>query len=103
MGINDKQNKGIISELVALAYLAGLPDTIVFQAIGNIGPIDIISYNVVTKEYINYDVKTVSIRKNKTYNCKAGSRINRSPSKKQKDLQVKILYVYDDGRVKIQD
>jgi Na+/H+-translocating membrane pyrophosphatase len=43
MGINDKQNKGIISELIALAYLARLPDTIVFQAIGNIGPIDISS------------------------------------------------------------
>jgi hypothetical protein len=70
MGINDKQNKGIISELVALTYLAGLPDTIVFQAIGNIGPIDIISYNVVTKEYINYDVKTVSIRKTKPTTAK---------------------------------
>jgi hypothetical protein len=32
MGTNDKQNKGIISELVALTYLARLPNTIVFQA-----------------------------------------------------------------------
>lgn len=100
MGINDKHNKGIISELVALAHLARLPDTIVFQAVSGVGPIDIVTFNVKTKEYINYDVKSVSVRKNKTYGCRAGSRINRSPSKKQKDLNVKILYVYEDGRVK---
>jgi hypothetical protein len=31
------------------------------------------------------------------------ARINRCASKKQKDLNVKILYVYEDGRVKVQD
>jgi len=103
MGINDKHNKGIISELVALTYLARLPDTIVFQAVHGVGPIDMVSYNVKTKEYINYDVKSVSIRKSKTYGCNKGTKINRSPSKKQKDLMVKILYVYDDGRIEIQD
>ena len=100
MAINDKHNKGIISELVALAYLARLPDTIVFQAVSGVGPIDIVTYNVKTKQYINYDVKSVSFRKNRSYGCREGTRINRSPSKKQKDLQVKILYVYEDGRVK---
>jgi hypothetical protein len=103
MGINDKHNKGIISELVALAHLARLPDTIVFQAIHGVGPIDIVTYNVKTKEYINYDVKSVSYRKSKSYHNKTGDRINRSPTKKQKDLKVKILYVYEDGRVKVQD
>ena len=100
MGINDKHNKGIISELVALAHLARLPDTIVFQAVSGVGPIDIVTYNVKTKEYINYDVKSVSFRKNRSYGCKEGTRINRCASKKQKDLKVKILYVYEDGRVK---
>ena len=100
MGINDKHNKGIVSELVALTYLARLPDTIVFQAVSGVGPIDIVTFNVKTKEYINYDVKSVSFRKNRSYGCREGTRINRSPSKKQKDLQVKILYVYEDGRVK---
>ena len=103
MGINDKHNKGIVSELVALTYLARLPDTIVFQAIHGVGPIDIVTYNVKTKEYINYDVKSVSFRKNRSYGCREGTRINRSPSKKQKDLQVKILYVYENGRVEIQN
>jgi hypothetical protein len=103
MGINDKHNKGIVSELVALTYLARLPDTIVFQAIHGVGPIDIVTYNVKTKQYINYDVKSVSFRKNRSYGCKEGTRINRSPSKKQKDLQVKILYVYENGRVEVQN
>jgi hypothetical protein len=35
--------------------------------------------------------------------AKKGTRINRCASKKQKDLNVKILYVYEDGRVKVQD
>lgn len=103
MGINDKHNKGIISELVALTYLAKLPDTIVFQAIHGVGPIDIVTFNVKTKEYINYDVKSVSFRKNRSYGCKEGTRINRCANKKQKDLNVKILYVYEDGRIKIQN
>ena len=100
MGINAKQNKGVISELIALAYLAKLPDTLVFQVIGGVGPIDIITYNIKTKKYTNYDVKTATYRKAKSYNNKKGDIINRSPSEKQKDLKVKILYVYEDGRVK---
>jgi len=49
---------------------------------------------------INYDVKTVSYRKSNTkYAHKKNDRINRSPSKIQKDMNVKIVYVYDDGRV----
>jgi hypothetical protein len=40
MATNHKQNKGIISELVALTYLSKLPDTIVFQAVCSVGPVD---------------------------------------------------------------
>jgi hypothetical protein len=39
-----------------------------------------------------YDVKSVSYRKTKSYNCKPGDTINRSVSKKQKLLGVKIYY-----------
>lgn len=103
MNINHKQNKGIVSELVALTYLAKQPNTLVFQVIGGVGPIDMVTYNIKTKEYINYDVKSVSYRKTQCSFSKPGDKIYRSPSKKQKDLKVKILYVYEDGRVKIQN
>jgi hypothetical protein len=73
----------------------------VFQAVCNVGPVDVITFNTKTKEYTNYDVKTVSYRQNPTHHNKKGDRINRCASKKQKDLNVKILYVYEDGRVKI--
>ena len=67
-----------------------------------VGPIDIITFNIKTKEYHNYDVKTVSYRKSATkYAHKKNDRINRSPSKKQKTLNVKIVYVYEDGKILI--
>jgi hypothetical protein len=39
-----------------------------------------------------YDVKSVSRRKTQSYNCKPGDTINRSVSKMQKSLGVKIYY-----------
>lgn len=99
MPINYKHLKGISSQLLAANYLAHKPNTLVFTPIGGIGPIDIVVYNTKTKEYINYDVKTVSLRKTQTYRCKAGSRINRSPSNKQKELNVRIIYVSEQGNV----
>jgi len=97
--MHKKQRKGIVSELLAYAYLAKNPDIIVFKPIGGVGPIDIVTYNIKTKEYTNYDVKTVSLRKKQTHRCKAGSRINRTPSKRQKELSVKIIYVTEQGDV----
>jgi len=91
--MNRKQVKGITSQLLAYNYLLKQPNTIVFTPLDGVGPIDIVTYNTKTKEYKNYDVKTVSLRKHKTYRCKAGSRINRTPSKLQKDLNVEIIYV----------
>jgi hypothetical protein len=43
-----------------------------------------------------FDVKSVSRRKTKSYNCKPGDTINRSVSKKQKMLGVKIYYADGD-------
>ena len=97
--MNKKQVKGIRSQLLAQSYLAKQPNTIVFTPLDGVGPIDIVTYNIKTKEYNNYDVKTVSLRKNQTYRCKVGSRINRTPSKKQKELNVKIIYVTEQGDV----
>jgi len=97
--MNRKHRKGIVSQLIAYAHLAKQENTIVFTPLDGVGPIDIVTYNIKTKEYTNYDVKTVSLRKNQTYGCKVGSRINRTPSKKQKELNVKIIYVTEQGDV----
>ena len=97
--MNIKQKKGIASQLLAHAYLVKKPNIIVFTPLDGVGPIDIVTFNTKTKEYNNYDVKTVSLRKNQTYRCGAGTRINRSPSAKQKELNVKILYVTEQGEV----
>ena len=39
-----------------------------------------------------YDVKSISYRKTQSYNCKPGDTINRSVSKGQKALGIKIYY-----------
>ena len=95
-----KSDKGLVSEALAQAYFAKDPNLIVFTALGGVGPVDIVTYNINTKEYCNYDVKTVSYRKSNTrYAHKKNDRINRSPSKLQQAMNVKIVYVYDDGKV----
>ena len=97
-----KADKGLVSEALAQAYFAKDPNLIVFTALGGVGPVDICTFNIKTKQYTNYDVKTVSYRKSNTkYAHKKNDRINRSPSKKQKTLNVKIVYVYEDGKILI--
>jgi hypothetical protein len=97
-----KADKGLVSEALAQAYFAKDPNLIVFTALGGVGPIDLITYNIKTKSYINYDIKTVSYRKSATkYAHKKNDRINRSPSKKQQTMNVKIVYVYEDGKILI--
>jgi hypothetical protein len=97
-----KSDRGLVSEALAQAHFAKDPNLIVFTALGGVGPIDIVTFNFKTKEYTNYDVKTVSYRKSNTkYGHKNNDRINRTPSSKQKDMNVKIVYVHDDGKVVI--
>jgi hypothetical protein len=75
---------------------------LVFTPTGGVGPIDLIVFNIKTNEYTNYDVKTVSYRKSNTkYANKKNDRINRSPSKIQQRMNVKIVYVYEDGKILI--
>ena len=95
-----KADKGLVSEALAQAHFAKDPNLIVFTALGGVGPIDIVTFNIKTKEYCSYDVKTVSYRKSNTkYGHKNNDRINRSPSKLQQGMNVKIVYVYEDGKV----
>jgi len=97
-----KSDKGLVSEALAQAHFAKDPDLIVFTALGGVGPIDLVVFNTKTKKYTNYDVKTVSYRKSATkYAHKKNDRINRSPSKKQQTMNVKIVYVYEDGKILI--
>jgi hypothetical protein len=55
-------------------------------------PFDIIVVDKKGKTTL-YDIKSVSRRKTKSYNCKPGDTINRSVSKGQKALGVKIYYI----------
>ena len=97
-----KSDKGLVSEALAQAHFAKDPNLIVFTALGGVGPIDLVVFNTKTKQYTNYDVKTVSYRKSATkYAHKKNDRINRSPSKKQQTMNVKIVYVYEDGKILI--
>jgi hypothetical protein len=95
-----KADKGLVSEALAQAYFARDPNLIVFTALGGVGPIDLVVFNTKTNEYTNYDVKTVSYRKSNTkYGHKNNDRINRTPSKIQKNMNVRIVYVYEDGKI----
>ncbi len=95
-----KSDKGLVSEALAQAHFAKDPNLIVFTALGGVGPVDLVTYNTKTKEYCNYDVKTVSYRKSNTkYAHKKNDRINRSPSKLQQEMNVRIVYVYEDGKI----
>ena len=97
-----KSDKGLVSEALAQAYFAKDPNLIVFTALGGVGPIDLVVFNTKTKKYTNYDVKTVSYRKSATkYAHKKNDRINRSPSKIQSTMNVKIVYGYEDGKILI--
>ena len=97
-----KADKGLVYEALAQAHFAKDPNLIVFTALGGVGPIDLVVFNTKTKQYTNYDVKTVSYRKSATkYAHKKNDRINRSPSKKQQTMNVKIVYVYEDGKILI--
>ena len=95
-------NKGVLSEIIAQAHFAKDPDLLVFTPLCGVGPVDIVTYNLTTKEYTNYDVKTESFRLSDTkYGNKNKDRINRTPNKRQKDLNVKILYVNKNGKITI--
>lgn len=83
------------SEFVAAAWLIKKNYTIYWKTQDN-DVIDIIAVHRVTGKVLKIDVKTASIRKT----WKPGTMINRTQSKYQKQLGVKILYVFKDGSCK---
>ena len=95
-------NKGVLSEVIAQAHFAKDPDLLVFTPLCGVGPVDIVTYNIKTKQYTNYDVKTESFRLSNTkYGNRNKDRINRSPNVRQKELNVKILYVNKNVKITI--
>ena len=98
MARRKKAVAGLINELAAQLKFAKDPNILVFTPLGGLGPVDIVTLNMSTGEYICYDVKSKNYRK-KDYTSKdgykrnsTGSLINRNTTKEQKKLKVKIIY-----------
>ena len=83
--------KGVCSELIAVKEFLK-KGYYVARSIDPQCPFDIIVVNKKGKARL-LDVKSVSYRKTRSYNCRVGTTINRSASKKQKELGVEIYYV----------
>jgi hypothetical protein len=82
--------KGVCSELVAVKDFLK-KGYYVARSMDPQCPFDIVVVDKKGKTTL-YDVKSVSYRKTQSYNCKPGDTINRSVSKRQKSLGVKIYY-----------
>ena len=98
MARRKKAVAGLINELAAQLDFAKDPNILVFTPLGGLGPVDIVTLNMTTGEYTEYDVKSKNYRK-QDYIPKdgykrnsTGSLINRHPTKEQKKLKVKIIY-----------
>ena len=85
-----KTIKGVCSELIAAKEFLN-KGYYVAKSLDPQCPFDIVVVDKKGKTTL-FDVKSVSYRKTKSYNCKPGDTINRSVSKKQKALGVKIYY-----------
>ena len=83
------------SEFIAASWLVQNNYTIYWRSQDN-DVIDFVAVHRVTGKTLKIDVKTASIRKT----WKPGTLITRTQSKYQKQLGVKILYVYKDGSCK---
>ena len=80
------------NEFVAAAWLSKNDYTVYWKTQDN-DPIDLVAVHRVTGKVLKIDVKTASIRKT----WKPGTLIHRKESEYQKQLGVKILYVFKDG------
>lgn len=86
--MNNKSVKGIVSELqVATEYMK--QGYQVSKSLNPHCPFDLVITDEQGDSFL-IDVKTISKRKNKSYWCKKGSKINRSLTKKQKDMKITI-------------
>jgi ribosomal protein L11 len=82
--------KGVCSELIAAKEFLN-KGYYVARSLDPQCPFDIVVVDKKGKATL-YDVKSVSRRKTQSYNCKRGDTINRSVSKKQKSMGIKIYY-----------
>ena len=83
------------SEFIAAAWLSKKNYTVYWRTQDN-DVIDLVAVHRVTGRVKKIDVKTASIRKT----WKPGTLINRKESDYQKQLGVKILYVFKNGECK---
>ena len=88
--MTSKTIKGVCSELIAAKEFLK-KGYYVARSLDPQCPFDIVVINKKGKVTL-LDVKSVSYRKTQSYNCKPGDTINRSVSKKQKALGIKIYY-----------
>lgn len=89
--MDEKQQKGVLSELIAEYYLSKA-GYIVYSKKSVQSPVDLVAINPEDGEIMLIDVKTASIR-NTDY--QKGQTIRRSQSDEQKKLNVCFLYVYE--------
>ena len=89
---HSKHIKGDRAELIAAEYFINLGYS-VHKNISQHGPVDLVIIDEDrTGDVILIDVKALSLR------TKNGWKVNRTPSKKQKELDVKLVYVDLDTR-----
>ena len=85
-----KTIKGVCSELIAAKEFLK-KGYYVARSLDPQCPFDIVVVDKKGKARL-FDVKSVSRRKTQSYNCKPGDTINRSVSKRQKSMGIKIYY-----------
>ena len=91
----EKIKVGLQSEFVAAKWLTENNYTVYWKT-QDMDAIDLVAVHRVSGKVLKIDVKTASIRKT----WKPGTLIQRVQSKYQKQLGVKILYVFKDGSCK---
>tara|TARA_B100000519_G_C14110468_1_gene375502 strand:- start:359 stop:745 length:387 start_codon:yes stop_codon:yes gene_type:complete len=102
---NPKQ-KGILSELIAIAHFVKNKNNMVFLPLMGLGFIDILVLNKKTGEISFYDVKFGSRRKTNWVSksrvkarCLKGQLIYRGSKSIQSKLGVRIIYVDEKGKI----
>ena len=89
---NNKHIKGDRAELIAAEYFISLGYSVA-RNMSQHGPVDLVLIDEDgTGDVILVDVKAISLR------TKNGYKVNRSPTKKQKELDVQLIFVDLDTR-----
>ena len=100
------KQKGMLSELTAIAHFVKDKDNMIFTPLMGLGFIDILVLNKRTGEISFYDVKFGSRRKSSWVSktkvksrCKKGQLIYRPSKSIQNKFGVRIIYVDENGKV----